>query len=68
MPLTELEGLSPELVGILNSAGYMTLNDILDLEADDVQKIAGMTPEAGEQLMAFLGELTDDGEDASPKA
>ena len=42
------------------------LNDVLDLEREDIAKIPGMTPEAADQLMAFLAELTDEdgGEDA----
>jgi N utilization substance protein A len=66
--LSELKGLSPEAVGILGNAGYRTLNDILDLEREDIEKVAGMTPEATEELMAFLSDLTADeaGEDAQP--
>ena len=63
IPLGELAGLSPELVAVLGSAGYNMLNDILDVEREDVMRIPGITPETGEQLMAFLAELTDDGED-----
>ncbi|HEX6088902.1 MAG TPA: transcription termination factor NusA [Gemmatimonadales bacterium] len=66
VPLSELAGLSPELVAILNSAGYQTLNDVLDLEREDIQRIEGMTPEAAEQLVGFLAELTDDESDGSP--
>src|SRR6476646_797740 len=58
--LSELKGLSPELTGILESAGYKTLNDILDLEREDIAKIPGMTPETSEQLLGFLAELTDE--------
>jgi hypothetical protein len=45
------------------------LNDILDLEREDIAKIAGMTPETADQLMAFLSELTDEdsGEESRPK-
>jgi hypothetical protein len=45
------------------------LNDILDLEREDINKIAGMTPEAADQLMAFLAELTDEdgGDEARPR-
>jgi N utilization substance protein A len=70
VPLSELKGLSPELTGILESAGYKTLNDILDLEREDINKVPGMTPEAGDQLMAFLSELTDEegGEESRPQA
>jgi N utilization substance protein A len=60
VPLSELAGLSPELVAILGSAGYNMLNDVLDLDRDEISRIAGMTPETTEQLMGFLSELTDD--------
>ena len=60
VPLTELKGLSPELITILSDAGYTMLNDVLDLERDDIARLPGMTPEATDQLMAFLSELTDE--------
>ncbi|MFI5208883.1 MAG: transcription termination factor NusA [Gemmatimonadales bacterium] len=71
VPLTDLQGLSPELIALLSNAGYQTLSDVLDLEREEVAKIPGMTPEAVEQLMTFLTELTTDdngGEDARPSA
>jgi anaerobic selenocysteine-containing dehydrogenase len=57
------------LTGILETAGYKMLNDILDLEREDIAKIPGMTPETSDQLMAFLSELTDEdsGEESRPK-
>src|SRR3954466_1748699 len=69
VPLSELKGLSPDLTGILESAGYKMLNDILDLEREDITKIPGMMPEAADQLMTFLSELTDEesGEEPRPK-
>jgi transcription termination/antitermination protein NusA len=60
VPLTELKGLSPELVTILSEAGYTMLNDVLDLERDDIARLPGMTPAATDQLMALLSELTDE--------
>jgi N utilization substance protein A len=63
VPLSELKGLSPELTGILENAGYRMLNDILDLEREDIVKVPGMTPEASDQLLAFLAELTEDAGD-----
>ena len=60
VPLTELKGLSPELVTILSEAGYTMLNDVLDLERDDIARLPGMTPAATDQLVAFLAELTDE--------
>src|SRR6476619_2428078 len=61
IPLSELKGLSPELTGVLESAGRKTLRDILDLEQEDIMKIDGMSPEAADQLMSFLAELTEEG-------
>src|SRR5918995_1657854 len=68
VPLSELKGVSPELTAILESAGYKMLNDILDLEREDIARIPGMSPEAADQLMAFLAELTEDaGEEGKPR-
>src|SRR6266850_2232968 len=59
--LTEMKGLSPELVAVLEQAGKKTLQDILDLEREDVDQIPGMTPDLAEKMMAFLNEMTEDG-------
>src|SRR3989441_228510 len=61
--LRELKGLPVELVDALERAGHKTLQDILDLEREDVDKIAGMTPEIADKLMAFLNEMTEEGGD-----
>ncbi len=68
VPLSEMKGLSAELVAILEKAGFKMLNDILDMEREDVMKVNGMTEEAGDQLLAFLSDLVEDGEDAAPPA
>src|SRR2546421_3649299 len=67
--LRELKGLPVELVDVLERAGPKTLQDILDLEREDVDKITGMTPEIADKLMAFLNELTEEGGDdeAAPR-
>ena len=59
--LTEMKGLPVELVQVLEQNGKKTLQDVLDLERDDVDAMAGMTPELADRLMAFLNELTDEG-------
>ena len=70
VPLTELKGLAPEVVAILNGAGYRTLNDVLDLDREDVARISGMTQATTDHLMSFLAELTDEdgAEEARPTA
>ncbi|MEP6475422.1 MAG: transcription termination/antitermination protein NusA, partial [Gemmatimonadota bacterium] len=60
VPLADLQGLSPEIIASLSSAGYQTLSDILDLEREEISKIEGMTAEHVDQLMGFLAELTTD--------
>jgi transcription termination/antitermination protein NusA len=64
--LRELKGLPVELVDVLEQAGHKTLQDILDLEREDVDKIAGMMPELADKLMAFLNEMTEEGGDEEP--
>src|SRR6266542_1394762 len=59
--LSEMKGLSPELVAVLEQAGKKTLQDILDLEREDVDRITGMTPDLAEKMMAFLNEMTEEG-------
>jgi len=56
--LAELKGLSSELVGILGNAGFRTLNDILDFEREDIERVPGMTPAAAEEMLGFLSDLT----------
>jgi transcription termination/antitermination protein NusA len=68
VPLSQLEGLSPELVAILDQAGYTTLKDVIDLEADEIARIAGMTPATTEELIRFVGELTEEEPDAGDAA
>ncbi|MEO5800468.1 MAG: transcription termination factor NusA [Gemmatimonadales bacterium] len=60
VPLAQLEGLSPELVAILDQAGFSALNDVIDLESDDIERIPGMTPGITEELLKFLSELTEE--------
>ncbi len=60
VPLAQLEGLSPELVAVLDQARYTTLKDVIDLESDEIARIPGMTPSTTEELVKFLSELTEE--------
>jgi len=68
--LTEMKGLPPELVAVLEQAGKKTLQDVLDLEREEVDQLPGMTPDIADKLMAFLNEMTEEGgeDDAEPGA
>ena len=61
--LSEMQGLSPELMGVLERAGKKTLQDVIDLEREEVDRMDGMTPELADKLMAFLNELTEEGDE-----
>ncbi len=59
--LSDIEGLPPATVAVLEAGGYRTLNDIIDLEREDFLKLAGIAPEEADRLMAFINEVTAEG-------
>jgi transcription termination/antitermination protein NusA len=61
--LSEIEGMSPATVAVLEDGGYRTLNDIIDLEREDLLKLPGIAPEEADRIIAMLDELTEDGGD-----
>jgi N utilization substance protein A len=60
--LSEIEGLEPATVAVLEEAGYKTLDDIIDLEREDFLRLAGIAPEESDRLMTIINELTTDEE------
>jgi transcription termination/antitermination protein NusA len=60
--LSEIEGLPPATVAVLEDAGYRTLNDIIDLELEDFLKLPGIAPEEASRIMAIIDELTTEDE------
>ena len=63
--LSDIEGLPPGTVAVLESGGYKTLNDIIDLEREDFLKLPGIAPEEADRIMKLIDELTDDGNDGA---
>jgi len=59
--LSEIEGMAPATVAILEEGGYKTLNDIIDLEKEDFVKLPGITLDDAERLMTIIDELTEEG-------
>src|SRR5689334_3143410 len=59
--LSEIEGMSPATVAVLEEGGYRTLNDIIDLEREDLLKLPGIAPEEADRIITMLDELTEDG-------
>ncbi|HEX6814684.1 MAG TPA: transcription termination factor NusA [Gemmatimonadaceae bacterium] len=63
--LSEIEGLGPATVAVLEDAGYRTLNDIIDLEREDFLRLPGIAPEEADRIMAMIDELTtEEGSDS----
>jgi N utilization substance protein A len=56
--LSEIDGLEPATVAVLEEAGYRTLDDIIDLEREDFLRLAGIAPEEADRLMTIINELT----------
>ena len=61
VPLSQIEGLGPATVAVLEHAAYHTLNDIIDLEREDFLRLPGIAPEEADRIMAMLEELTEEG-------
>ncbi|HET7040866.1 MAG TPA: transcription termination factor NusA [Gemmatimonadales bacterium] len=59
VPLTEIEGLKPEITAILASGGLNDLNDVLDIDRDAILKIPGMTEAFADELLTFLSSITE---------
>src|SRR5688572_29551651 len=59
--LSEIEGMSPATVAVLEDGGYRTLNDIIDLEREDLLRLPGIAPEEADRIITMLDELTEDG-------
>ncbi|HEU4787978.1 MAG TPA: transcription termination factor NusA [Gemmatimonadaceae bacterium] len=56
--LSDIAGMPPATVAVLEEAGYRTLNDIIDLEREDLLKLPGIAPEEANRIMALIDELT----------
>ncbi|HEY9225798.1 MAG TPA: transcription termination factor NusA [Gemmatimonadaceae bacterium] len=56
--LSDIAGMPPATVAVLEDAGYRTLNDIIDLEREDLLKLPGIAPEEADRIMAMIDELT----------
>ncbi len=56
--LSDIAGMPPATVAVLEEAGYRTLNDIMDLDREDFLKLPGIAPEEADRIMALIDELT----------
>src|SRR5439155_1975146 len=56
--LSDIGGMPPATVAVLEEAGYRTLNDIIDLEREDFLKLPGIAPEEADRIMGLSDELT----------
>jgi N utilization substance protein A len=61
--LSEIQGLEPATVAVLEEAGYRTLNDVIDLEREDLLRLPGIAPAEADRIMSIIDELTTDDEE-----
>jgi len=66
--LSEIGGMPPATVAVLEDAGYRTLNDIIDLDREDFLKLPGIAPEEADRIMAMIDELTTEDASAEERA
>src|SRR5438874_6444665 len=52
--LSDIQGLPPATVAVLEEAGYRTLNDIIDLEREDLLKLPGIAPTEADRIMGII--------------
>jgi N utilization substance protein A len=62
VPLSQLAGLPPATVAVLEEAGFRTLNDILDLEKEDFLRLPGIAAAEADRIMSLIEELTTEDE------
>lgn len=58
LALTDVPGIGAETAGLLAVQGYRTFDDIINLDAEDLAVIPGISAEAAEALMRVIDELT----------
>ena len=56
--LSDIQGLPPATVAVLEEAGFRTLNDIIDIEREDLLKFPGIAPAEADRIMGIIDELT----------
>ena len=56
--LSDIQGLPPATVAVLEEAGFRTLNDIIDVEREDLLKLPGIAPAEADRIMGIIDELT----------
>jgi len=59
VPLTEIEGLKPEITAILASGGLNNLEDVLDIDREAILRVPGMTDAYADELLSFLASITE---------
>jgi len=66
--IKDLKGLPPDLVATLEANGLVELSDLLDLDAEELRNVPGLSPEHLEVLQSFIAELSEEPGDHQAKA
>ena len=68
MRLTDIAGIDPAVIAVLEDAGFRTLNDVIDLDRDDFLRLPGIAPQEADRLISIIDELTTEDDDESSDA
>jgi N utilization substance protein A len=63
--LTDIGGIDPAVIAVLEDAGFRTLNDIIDLDRDDFLRLPGIAPQEADRLISIIDELTTEDDEES---
>lgn len=66
VPLSEVAGLTPAVVAVLEEAGLANLDDLLGFDPEKIAGLSGMDDESSAAVTALLAELTKPPEDDEP--
>ncbi|HMV44418.1 MAG TPA: helix-hairpin-helix domain-containing protein, partial [Leptospiraceae bacterium] len=58
-PLSEIPGLTPRVITLLESGGVRDIETLVEMQPDDLAKIPGVGPTTSEQILRLLSESVE---------
>ena len=58
-PLNELPGLSPRVIGLLEAAGVNSVEELIELEESDLEKLEGIGQATARQILRIVAETVE---------
>ncbi|MEM7181134.1 MAG: transcription termination factor NusA [Spirochaetota bacterium] len=58
-PLDEIPGLTPRVIGLLESGGILDVESLIEMHPDELAKVTGIGPTTSEHIMKLLAESVE---------